>query len=376
MTTPVADHALRRPNWMRVDFDVLRANYEEAVRRSGNRRVAAAVKADAYGHGVVGVSRALADAGCDSLWTGHIDDALAIRAAGIDADVVLFGGYTPDQIPALVAAGLLPTVVDLAGAAAAARSNATVYVKVDAGLGRLGVPVGSAREVIREVAAMPGITIGGIYTHLPFADQAGREWAVSKGAVFTELLDGLARDGIRPAFTQMWGSSGLLADLPDATNAVCVGHALYGLSPFTDATLTDAILPPVLTEVGSRLIHVADHPHTVGAGGYLARGAARVGVIPFGVTDGQRRISSHRESHGLVRGHRVPLLGTSLEHTVLDLAAVPDAAVGDQVLLVGGDGGNHITLTEWANSVGCSEVDAILSISGRVDRREADARSK
>ena len=364
---------LCRPNWMRVDLDVLRANYEEIARLSGDRRVVASVKADGYGHGVVGVSRALVDAGCDSLWTGHIGDALAIRAAGIDAEIVLFGGYTPDQIPALVGAGLVPTVVDLAGAAAAASAGATVYVKVDAGLGRLGVPVGSARAVIGEMAAMPGIAIGGIYTHLPFADQAGRAWAVSKGAVFTELLDGLARDGVRPAFTQMWGSSGLLADLPDATSAVCVGHALYGISPFTDPALTDAVLPPVLTEIGCRLIHVAEHPDDVGAGGYLARGVSRVGVIPFGVADGLRRVSSHREPHVLVRGHRVPLLGTSLEHGVLDLAAVPDAAVGDQVLLVGRDGGERITLAEWAASFGCSELDAVLGISGRVEHRATGA---
>lgn len=361
---------LRRPNWMRVDLDALRANYEEMVRRSGDRRVVAAVKADGYGHGAVGVSRALADAGCGSLWTGHVGEALAIRAAGIDAEVVLFGGYTPDQIPALVDVGLVPTVVDLAGAAAAASVSASVYVKVDAGLGRLGVPVGAARAVIGEMAAMPGLTIAGIYTHLPFSDQPGREWAVSKGAVFTELLDGLARDGIRPPFTQMWGSSGLLADLPDPTSAVCVGHALYGISPFTDHTLTDAVLRPVLAEVGARLIHVADHPHEVGAGGYLARGVSRVGVIPFGVTDGLRRANPRRQPQALVRGRRVPILGTSLEHTVLDLADVPDAEVGDQVLLVGSDGAQRITLAEWATSFGSSELDAIVALAGRVDRHE------
>lgn len=369
----MAERALRRPNWMRVDLDVLRANYEEIVRRSGSRRVVASVKADGYGHGVVSISRALAAAGCDSLWTGHIGDAFAIRAAGIGAEVVLFGGYTPDQIPELAAAGLVPTVVDLAGAAAAASCGASVYVKVDAGLGRLGVPIGAAREVIREMAAMPGITIAGIYTHLPFGDQAGLEWAVAKGAVFAELLAGLARDGVRPPFTQMWGTSGLLADLADPTNAVCVGHALYGMSPFTDPTLTDAVLPPVLTEVGSRLIHVADHPDDVDAGGYLSRDASRVGVIPFGVTDGQRRVSSPSVAHALVRGRRVPVLGTSLEHTVVDLAGVPDAAVGDQVLLVGTDGDQQITLAEWAASTGCCDVDAVVAISGRVEHLETGA---
>jgi len=222
--------------------------------------------------------------------------------------------------------------------------------------------------VIGEMAALPGLTIAGIYTHLPFGDRAGREWAVGKAAVFSELLDGLARDGVRPPFTQMWGSSGLLTDLPDATSAVCVGHALYGLSPFGDPTLTDAALPPVLTEVGARLIHVAEQPGDAAAGGYHARGASRVGVIPFGVTDGQRRLGAGRDQHALVRGRRVPVLGTSLEHTVLDLTAAPEAAVGDPVLLVGCDGAERITLTEWAASSGCSELDAVVGLSGRVDR--------
>jgi alanine racemase len=368
----VTDHLLRRPNWVGVDMGVLRANFEEIVRRSGDRRVVASVKADAYGHGVVDVSRALVDAGCGSLWTGHIGDALAIRAAGIDAEIVMFGGYTPDQIPGLVDADLVPTVVDLEGAAAAASVGAAVYVKVDAGLGRLGVPMHIAGDIIRTMAAMPGLTIAGIYTHLPFADQAGRQWAVGKGGVFSELLDGLARDGVRPAVTQMWGSSGLLAGLPDSTNTVCVGHALYGLSPFSDATLTDIVLPTVVTEIGSRLIHVgeqSDDP-AVDVGGYLSRGVSRVGVVPFGVADGLHRVGTPSTQHVLLRGQRVPILGNSLEHTVLDLSAVPDAAVGDVVRFVGVDGDHEITVAEWATAAGWGALDAVLATSGRVDRVE------
>jgi len=371
VTDHASDQLLERPNWARIDLGVLRANFETLVRRSGDRRVVASVKADGYGHGVVDVSRALVDAGCDSLWTGHVGDARRLRAEGIDAEIVLFGGYTPEQIPALVGAGFVPTVVDRAGAAAAADAGAAVYVKVDAGLGRLGVPIGVAREAIREMAAMPGLTIAGIYTHLPFADERGRQWAVSKGGVFSELLDGLARDGVRPAVTQMWGSSGVLADLPDATNTVCVGHALYGLSPFDDPTLTDVVLPPVLTELGSRIIHVADHPHDPGAelGGYLSPGVSRVGVIALGVTDGMRRVAVPGAQQALVRGQRVPVVGSSLEHTVLDLTMAPEAAVGDEVLLVGDDGEQHITVAEWAASVGCGALDAVVAIAGRVERR-------
>jgi alanine racemase len=96
---------------------------------------------------------------------------------------------------------------------------------------------------------------------------------------------------------------------------------------------------------------------------------SRVGVIPFGVTDGMRRVDASFEPHALVRGQRVPIVGTSLEHTVLDLATVPDAVVGDRVVLVGSDGDQRITLTEWAGSIGCSELDAVLAVAGRVDRR-------
>src|SRR5262249_19790497 len=157
------------PNWMEVDLDALEYNYAELDRRAGpGRQVIAAVKGDAYGLGAVEVSRALARRGCAAVWTGHVPEALAIVEAGLRLQVTLFGGYTAGQIPELVEAGLVPTIYDLEGARAAAAVRATVYVKVDSGLGRLGTPLGEARDTIRAMAAMDGLTIEGVYTHLPF----------------------------------------------------------------------------------------------------------------------------------------------------------------------------------------------------------------
>ncbi len=366
-----------RPNWMEIDLDALELNYAEIDRRAGHGRQAiAAVKGDAYGHGAVEVTRALARRGCQAVWTGHLPEALAIRDADLGVKVILFGGYTPDQIPMLAAAGLLPTIYDLAGAQAAASAGASVYVKVDSGLGRLGTPLGEARETIRAMAALPGLTIEGIYTHLPFGDAKGQAWAVERAEGFGQLLASLAADGIHPAVTQLWGSCGLYADLPDPTNAVCIGHLLYGFTPFPAIAPVAEGFRSTVKALGSRLIHVANHPAGAGlaiGGAYALRNAASVGVLPIGVSDGMRRLGQHGQPAALLRGKRVPVIGTSLEHTVLDLDGIDDPLPGETVLLVGEDGGEHIAMADWAGWMGCSELDAVLGFAGRLERRYANA---
>ena len=369
-----------RPNWMDIDLDALEFNYAEIDRRAGpGRQVIAAVKGDAYGHGAVEVSRALARRGCAAVWTGHVPEALAIQDARLGLKVILFGGYTADQIPDLVNAGLVPTVYDLEGAGAAARAGrgaTPVYVKVDSGLGRLGAPLAAARDTIRAMAALDGLGIDGIYTPLPFGDATGQAWAVERATAFGRLLRELESDGIRPAVTQLWGSCGLYAGLPDPTNAVCIGHLLYGLTPFPAiAPVAEGFRSTVKT-LGSRLIHVARHPAGAGlaiGGAYALRNAAAVGVIPMGVSDGLRRLGAHGQPEALLRGRRVPVIGTSLEHTVLDLDGIDDPRPGEEVRLVGQDGGERITMADWAGWMGCSELDAVLGFGGRMERRYDNA---
>lgn len=209
------DPLLTRPAWLDIDLDAVERNYLECCRLAGSRAVIASVKADGYGHGAVEIARAVARRGCRSVWTGNVEEALAIRRALPELKVLLFGGAAPEALAELAAAGLVPTVCDLAGArAAAARGPAALCVKVDAGLGRLGVPLGEARETVRAIAALPGVTVEGLYTHLPFGDPAGRDWAAGRAEGFAALLRGLADDGIRPAVTQLWASAGLIAGLP------------------------------------------------------------------------------------------------------------------------------------------------------------------
>jgi alanine racemase len=365
-----------RPLWADIDLAALAHNLTLVRCLAGRRRLIASVKANAYGHGAVTVARELARLGVDTLWTGSIDEALAIRAAGIDARILLFGGYLPDDIPALLRYGLTPTIHDRAGAQAVSATAAgptPVYVKIDSGLGRLGVPVADADELVEEIAALPWVVIEGIYTHLPFGDAVGRDEARVQAEAFAALLRRLAAKGIDPLVTQVWASSGLLAQLPDVCNAVCVGHLLYGLSPVSREVASADELRPVMRSIKTRLIHVVHRSAGEARdGAYGMRNAQVTGVVPLGLGDGMRNAVAGQSMSMLVRGRRVPVLGVSLEHTTLDLTGIESAQVGDEAVLVGRSDGLATGVQDLARWFGCSELEALMTFSGRLRALQID----
>jgi len=365
-----------RPLWAEIDQSALAHNLAVVRRLAGLRRLIASVKANGYGHGAVTTAQALAELRVDTLWTGSIDEALAIRAAGVNARVLLFGGYLPADIPELLRHGLTPTIYDRVAAdavSATARKPTAVYVKVDAGLGRLGVPLADAESLIAEIAGLRNLIIEGIYSHLPFGDAAGRDWARERYDGFVALLERLAARGIRPPVTQVWASSGLLAGLPDRCNAACVGHLLYGLSTVSTDVADASQLRPLLTAIKSRLIHVAHHAAGSGfamGGGYGGLKNARVtGVVPLGLGDGMRNAAPGQAMSLIVGGKRAPVIGVSLEHTTLDLTGIAAAQVGDEVVVVGRSNGLATSFDDLARWFGCKELEALMTFSGRLATR-------
>lgn len=367
------------PAWAVYDLDRLRANLGEVRRHIGpGQACIAALKANAYGHGALPVAIALDGEGLAAFMTGSFEEARRMKEAGLRTPVVMFAGALPEGMAALVAAGLTPTVVDLAGAEAAAKAPppgnvAQVYVKVDAGLGRLGVALEDAEEFMDTLARMPGLQVAGLYTHLPFSDRSGRDWAERRLQAFDALLDRLARAGRTPPITQARASCCLAAGLSDRANAVCIGHLLFGLSPFSDDSVADiSAYRPVLAEVGSRLVHIGDHRQgsdfAIG-NSYGLRHGRRAGVAPIGVSHGLPRPAPGSRPEALIRGVRVPIIAVSLEHLVLDLDGVEDAAVGDEALLLGCQGGAEIEFGELAAWFGMSGLDTAMALSGRLPSR-------
>ena len=364
------------PAWAVYDLDRLRANLGELRRRIGpGRAFIAALKANAYGHGALAIATALDGEGLAAFMTGSFDEAREMKEAGLRTPLVMFAGALPAGMAALIEAGLTPTVVDLAGAEAAADAAAPggcaqVYVKVDTGLGRLGVALEDAENFLDTLARIPGLGVAGLYTHLPFADSSGRDWAGARLKAFDGLLDRLDRGGRIPPITQARASCCLAAGLSDRANAVCIGHLLFGLSPFVDGSVADlSAYRPVLAEVGSRLIHIGDHRQgsdfAIGDS-YGLRHGRRAGVAPIGVAHGLARPVPGSRPRALLLGQRVPIIAVTLEHLVLDLDGVDEAAVGDEVLLLGSQGDGEIEFDELAAWFGMSGLDTAMALSDRL----------
>jgi alanine racemase len=167
--------------------------------------------------------------------------------------------------------------------------------------------------------------------------------------------------------------------LPDPTNAVCLGHVLYGLSPVSNDVASPNWFRPAVRRMTSNLIHVAQHKVEESRGflsDYHLGHAIFTGVIPLGIGDGMRRPVNGGTTYAVVKGQRVPIIGTSLEHTVLDLTGVESAQVGDEVVLVGKMGNSVIALEDWARWFGCSPLEVIINFGGRVTPKyvnQADA---
>lgn len=348
-----------RPNSIDIDLDALDSNVREIRRRiRPGVAIIASVKANAYGHGIVAIARRLSAAGVEMLATGSFADAVAVRKAGITTPVLMMGGALPAAIPELLRRDLVPTVhnQELADAVAAhAERRVQVYVKVDCGFGRLGIPVDDARRFVLELARRPNLEISGLYTHLPFADAAGREWARRGIVRFDELVAELAAAGLSIPVTQARASAALLAGIDDNCTAVSPGALLYGLSP-VDADLADrSALRPVMARICTRLIQTSDsHPN-----------GAR-GVVPFGRVDGHRAPVAGSGAHMLIDGAKAPILSVSLEHAVLDLSAAPTASVGDSVIVLGRSGDGAIAIEDLARWQGVGVNDVLMSLNDRL----------
>jgi alanine racemase len=366
---------------MDVDLDALSDNLAEVQRMVGPAtKVIASLKANAYGHGVVPIARRLAAHGVNMLSTGSFRDAVALREAGIDTPILMFGASLPAAMPEFVSYGLTPTVHNAEIADAIPGSEGppvSVFIKVDCGFGRLGIPLRQARQFVLGVFRRPNIEIAGLYTHLPFYDQAGCEWACKRIAKFEDLVATLTQEGLTIPITQARASAAIVAGIEDSCTAVCPGGILYGNSPVKG--IGDASeYRPVMTGVRTRLIHISHDAgdRTPGYKGiYADRVETMTGVVPFGRTDGNRAAAPGKSPYMLVGGVKAPILGVSLEHCVLDLSAVESPHVGDDVVVLGGSGRNEITLARIAEWWGLGMNDVLMTFNERIRQRFLEGES-
>lgn len=363
------------PTWMEIDGAALRHNLAEVRRRVADGvHIIASVKANAYGHGIVAVARVLQDAGVDMLATGSFAEACALRDAGVATPVLLLAGALPSAMGAILERGFIPTVYDLDGARAADRAAAamtgaprSIFIKVDCGLGRVGVALDQAAALIDDIATLGNVKVQGLYTHVSFNDSQGMAYSQERLRLFYDLLGSLKAAGVNIPITQALASSALLMGWRDDCTAVCPGHILFGLSSVAPELADLAPFRPILRAIKSRVIQVRDHSSgpDMGAGAYhLNRRQRRTAVAPCGMNDGYRAAVGGHEAHVLHFGRELRVIGVSLEHLTVEVPDDVEIAVGDELEVVAGAG--PVALAVVAGRQGQRPIEAMMTLSARM----------
>jgi alanine racemase len=376
--------------WAEVDLNAYAHNITELGRITGNgARLMAVVKADGYGHGAIEVAREALKSGAQNLGVARINEAVQLREAGLQAPILIFGYTLPDLAQTLIRYDLTQTVYSfaaanfLSGLAARHGKKIKVHIKVDSGMGRLGLmlntpssgrtsnrpPLNPIQEVL-SISRLPGLMVEGIFTHFATADGADKSYANRQLEGFLDFVNRLRRAGLTPPIKHAANSAALI-DMPDAhLDMVRPGIATYGLYPSDEVNKSRVNLKPVMT-LKSKIIHLKKVP----AGFNISYGITHqtkktttIATVPVGYADGFRRLLSNR-GHMLVHGQKVPIVGRiCMDLTMLDVGSVPGVAIEDEVVVFGQDGNETITADEVASSLNTINYEIVSTITGRVTR--------
>ena len=333
-----------RPTWAEIDLGAIGHNVRHfRSLLEPKTRICAVVKADGYGHGAVAVARAALAAGADCLAVAILDEALALRAAGFTEPILILG-YTPPAASALVVASRLTQTVweldqgqALAAAAQAQGRRAKIHLKIDTGMGRLGVFPAEAGPLAAALGRLPGLDLEGVFTHFAKADAFDKDSAWKQFEAFEQALSALSGQGLNPALRHAANSAAALEMPRTRLDMIRIGISLYGLAP-SDECGQGAPLRPAMS-LKTRVVFLKDVPAgtPISYGGtYVTPGPARIATLPVGYADGWvRRLAGRAEV--VIRGRRVKIVGRiCMDQCLADVTNLPDLKTGEEALLFGG----------------------------------------
>ncbi len=380
-----------RPTWAEVSLSALQHNYrciEDFV--DPLALVCAVVKADAYGHGAVECARALQQVGCGWFGVSSPDEGLVLRSQGITGRILLMSGFWRGDEIAIVEHDLTPAVwdwnhIELLEAAAhrcyggrLRTPRVPVHLKVDTGMGRLGLPVSEIAPFAATIRSAEYVYLEGLFTHLASAEVMGAPDTEAQISRFEDAISAVIENGLSPTFCHMANSAAIVSRDATWRSLVRPGISLYGYYlPFISATtrkpesVFELPIKPVLTWK-TRIHAIRDFPAKSPIGynaGYITSAPARIAVLPVGYADG---LSRHLSSRGrvIVRNDYAPIVGNvSMDMTMIDVTGIPGVDVGDEVVLLGTSGERCISAWEHANLAHTIPYETLCNISKRVPRK-------
>jgi alanine racemase len=363
----------------KVDLGALRANYRAIAEHLGRERprgtpgIVAVVKANAYGHGAAQVGRALEEAGADLLACADIEEGAALRAAGVRAEILVFGALSVSDLDGLFDCRLTPTISS-PGAARAVQEAAARYkqrmryhLKVDTGMNRLGFRFDNLRSTLPEVLRSDHLELEAVFTHFATADDPASTLFDEQRRRFEQVLADLPALGARPRYRHAANSAALVRDPRVWFDRVRPGLLLYGIVPPPLASTIQ--LAPVMT-LASRVTAVKGM-RTGEITGYGARFTAarptKIAIVPAGYADGLDLRLAGRGAV-LIRGRRAPIVGSvCMDMLTVDVTGL-DVSPGDEVVIIGRQDTDRIDAREMAAAIGSIPWEIVCRVGGRIER--------
>ncbi len=364
-----------RPTWAEVDLKAIKFNLRQIRRLIGKGiAVMPVVKANAYGHGIVEVSSALRDEGVEYLGVATIDEALRLRERHINIPILILGSVLEEEAEiaikndiTLTLAGceLLKTISKVCGDTA---RRAKVHIKVDTGMGRIGIWHEEALDFIKKAVCEKDVIIDGIYTHFSSAarDDFFTQYQIDS---FKNLLERIENNGIEIKYKHAANSIATIAIKDAYLNLVRPGIIIYGMYPKKGFEKLIKLKPAL--SLKTRVTYLKDTPEgrSISYGRtYITQKHTRIATLPIGYADGYGRILSNK-AEVLIRGKRAPVVGkVTMDQTMVDVGEIRGVKVGDEVVLIGKQGFEEIRTENLARLAGSIAYEVVCSISNRVPR--------
>ncbi len=365
-----------RPTRADIDLSALRHNLHQIKSFcNADQTLMAVVKADAYGHGAVAISRALEKEDVGQFGVASLEEGAELRGAGIAKPILVFGGCYPGQEAEFVRLGLTAAVFSLSDLqrleqyGAAHGVNFPLHLKCDTGMGRVGFLPAEIPQLIEQLRKGAGVAVVGLMSHLACADELDSPVSLKQIEVFRRVLGQLRAAGIDPPDIHISNSAGLAAwEMPECS-LVRAGIALYGGYPSPEFESRLDLQPVMCFSTQIAQLRLVEAGAGISYGhSYETLRPTRLATLPVGYADGYNRLFSN-SGEVLIRGQRAPVVGrVCMDWILVDVTDIPCAAIGDRVVLLGSDGTQTISAEEWGEKIDTINYEVFCRIGQRVPR--------
>ncbi len=355
------------PTWIEIDLDAIAQNVKNIKKLIGKEReLMVVVKGNAYGHDAWEVSSISLEHGATRLAVARIEEGIFLRKAGITAPLLVLGLTLEKQVELLLSYNITSTVCRLeiirkiSQIAIKMKKIAKIHLKVDTGMGRLGIFPQDVLDFVKKVITMENVEIEGIFTHFSVADEKDKTYTENQFKKFIDVLKNLERKGIKIPIKHV-GNSATLLDLPHMwLDMVRPGISVYGLYPSIEVKKTINLKPA--QEFKTKIVSLKELPpgKSISYGRtYITKKRMVVASLPVGYADGYNRLLSN-QGEVLVRGKRVPIIGrVCMDQCIIDVTNLPQVKIGDETALWGRQGDEIITVEEIAQKIGTINYEVL-----------------